>query len=70
MSEMVTRRLKATRMRAKRRKETTRDSAKAVTLGNLADTMPDTVASMTSKEGMLGSQGKTDVPRWGGWGDE
>ena len=36
--------------------EATSASAKAVTLGNLAETMPDIVASMTSNVGILGTQ--------------
>jgi hypothetical protein len=54
--KMLTRRAKASRTRTIKMTEATRASAKAVTLGNLAETMPDIVASMTSKEGILGTQ--------------
>jgi hypothetical protein len=56
ISEIVTRRVKAVRIRARSRIDVTRESARAVTLGNLADTMPDIVASMISKVGILNTQ--------------
>lgn len=54
--KMVTRRMKANRTRVIKRTEAPRESAKAATLGNFAETMPDMVASMTSKVGILGTQ--------------
>jgi len=55
--KMLTRRMKATRTRTIKTTEATKASAKAVTLGNLAETMPDIVASMTSNVGILGDPG-------------
>jgi len=53
MSEMVIKWVKTARMKARRRTDVISERAKAVTLGNLVDTMPDIVTSMISKVGML-----------------
>ena len=51
--EIVTKRVKATRMRARRVTDATRESSKLETLGNLLATRPDIVASITSRVGIL-----------------
>ena len=66
MLEMVTRRMKAARMRASRKTDATSESTKALMLANFGETMPDIVASMISKVGMLGTQSLTVALR-GGW---